>query len=167
MDVYIYLKTLTRDVEGCEAPTSMMGDNFHDLICVLTTIWPVMLLAGRIQVNIPELPKDSIERVYLNIPSLDVEVIEACRRFAKCFLSHDRPSVIQTEGVETIRSKIIRRKYEKARGLLRRNPLGQHSETGRFHQAYGMEGGWISASVNILVSSSIDIGTLRLAAEMS
>ena len=103
-DLPTQLKTLTYHVEGHRAPSMLTKAGLH------STFWPLKLLAGRVQVEFRSMRKELVKRINLRENDLDSEVIEACRRFARCYFSHERPSVGKARLLELTRADIYREK---------------------------------------------------------
>ena len=104
-DFHTQLKTLTYHVEGHRAPRMLTTAG------LLSSFWPLKLLAGRVQVVIRSMRKELVDRINLNKVELGFKVMEACQRFAKCYFSHHRPSVAgKSYLLEATRADIYREK---------------------------------------------------------
>jgi hypothetical protein len=103
-DVPTQLKTLTYHVE-CHRPPHMLSAEG-----LLMTLWPLKLLAGRVKVQFRSMRKELVNRIHLHKMDLGFQLVEACRRFARCYFSHDRPSVGKSNSLEATRAIIYREK---------------------------------------------------------
>ncbi|GAB7323211.1 hypothetical protein MBLNU13_g05702t1 [Cladosporium sp. NU13] len=99
------LKTLEYHVEGHREPSMLTPKS------LFSTFWPLKLLAGRVRVEIRSIRKELVDRIKLHEMLLNFQVIEACQRFAKCYFSHNRPSVAGGSYLlEASRAEIYREK---------------------------------------------------------
>jgi hypothetical protein len=108
-DMPTQLKTLRYYVEDHKPPHMVTVNE------MLSTLWPLKLLEGRVQVEIHATSEELVGRMSLReMVNLDFPVIEACVRFACCYFSHHRPSIGKSDSLEATRAFIY---SEKLAGL--------------------------------------------------
>jgi hypothetical protein len=103
-DIPTQLKTLTYHVEG-HRPAHMLSAEG-----LLRTFWPLKLLAGRVEIQFRSMRKELVNRMNLQKMDLGFPLVEACRRFARCYFSHNRPSVGKSDSLEATRAIIYEEK---------------------------------------------------------
>ena len=103
-DMPTQLKTLTYHVEGHRPPHMLSAEG------LLMTFWPLKLLAGRVKIQFRFMRKELVNRMNLHKMDLCFQLVEACRRFARFYFSHDRPSVGKSDSLEATRTIIYREK---------------------------------------------------------
>lgn len=77
---------------------------------LLMTFWSLKLLAGRVEVQFRSMRKELVDRMKLHKMDLGFQLVEACRRFARYYFSHDRPSVGKSGSLEATRAIIHKEK---------------------------------------------------------
>lgn len=98
------LKTLQYRVEGHIEPSVLTAKG------VYSAFWPLQLLARRVRVELGSMSKELVDPIN-NKSELGFQVMEACQRFAKCYFSHNRPSVAgKSYLLEDTRTEIYREK---------------------------------------------------------
>lgn len=99
------LKTLEYRVEGHIEPSMLTAKG------VYSAFWPLQLLARRVRVELGSMSKELVDPINPNETELGFQVMEACQRFAKCYFSHNRPSVAgKSYLLEDTRTEIYREK---------------------------------------------------------
>lgn len=77
---------------------------------LLMTFWPLKLLAGRVKIQFRSMRKELVNRMDLHKIDLGLQLVEAFRRFARCYFSHNRPSVGKSDSLEATRAIIYEEK---------------------------------------------------------
>lgn len=123
-----HLRTLTCHLESRKHPEGATGDQQY---YIAKTLWPLMLRVGRVEIDVASMCKcnDCLDNLDLRFDRLDSGMIEACRRFAKCFYSHKDHSVNEgSVGMETVGERILKRKTKElgsfSEPILRRDKVG-------------------------------------------
>jgi hypothetical protein len=105
------LQTLEYDVIAHQSLSPPTTTELH------LTFWPLKLLAGHVKVTIPSVPKEIVDSLDPETNDLDLEVIEACQRFALCYFSHKRPLVGNPISLESITGIVFKNKMDNLMGF--------------------------------------------------